>query len=380
MAVTDAVPRARWGLEMARLEEAERITAALQANRVVGVLGEAEVGKTETIRQALGHSSPELSIVRLDLDGAAGEEHLAFQLAREIARAFLGPAEFSTLKVGALVPASIEAQRVELADLLGVDGLDEALRDWPSGHFQLSRALEALEALARVRDAFLWIDHLEAPGLTPRHPLDLDRVLWAAREMVQRLPRLGIVLSGRDAVEGRILSREAAFHQQGWWLTLDNPPAEAWRRVAAGLKVPAEIATELAELTDGHPETMLLALLELSGPVRRNADEVLRYLASAAGALTARAMQHARSLHRLGGQVLLQVSLGLGPYAAAQRGASPPQEIRKVLGRLQQAGLIRHDEGWSIVNPLIGIALRSDVHRAIAPDWDDEDEAAGLAL
>jgi hypothetical protein len=375
MALTDEIPRARWALELARIGESERITEAVQMSRVVGVLGEAEVGKTETVRQTLGHSTPKLAVVGIDLDGAAGEEQLAFQIAREIARSYLGAAEFSTLKVGVLVPASIEAKRIELAEILGVDGLEESLRDWPSGRHELAAALAALERLSQRRETILWIDHLEAPGLTPRHPLDLDRLLWAVREMIQRLPGLSAVLSGRDAAEAQILGREAAFHQQGQWLTLDNPPPEAWQTVAAGLRVPAGYAGELAELTGGHPETMLLALLALTGG-RSSTDssEVLRQLASAAGSLVARAMQHARSLHRLGGQVLLQVAHGQGPYAAAQRGESPPQEIRKVLGRLQLAGLIRHDDGWSVVNPLIGIALRSDLHRAIAPDLELETE------
>jgi hypothetical protein len=373
MALSEDVPRAHWGLELARLEEAERITDAVQAGRVVGVLGEADVGKTETIRQALGNSTPKHPIVRLDLDGAAGEGHVAFLLSRQIALAYLGSPEFSTLKVGVLIPASIEAKRVGLAELLGVDGLEEALRDWPSGTFELSRALAALEALAERRDTVLWIDHLEAPGLTPRHPLDLDRLLWAVREIVQRQRGLSVVLSGRDAVEGRVLGPEAAFHQQGQWLSIDNPPPETWRRVAEGLKVPGGIAEQLARLTGGHPETMLIALLNVRNEgARRSADELLRDLASTSAALAARAMQHARSLHRLGGQVMTQVAMGQGPYAASQRGGSPPQEIRKVLGRLHLAGLIRHDGGWAPVNPLIGIVLRGEIPQTQAPDWEDE--------
>lgn len=377
MAVIDEVRRAHWGLEFARLEEAQRITEALQTSRVVGVLGEGEVGKTETVRQALGNSTPMHPIVGLDLDGAASEEHLAFLLVRQIATAALGAAEFSILKVGALIPSSTEAKRVGLAELLGVDGLEEALRDWPSGSYQLSQALAALERLtAQKKDTILWIDHLEAPGLTPRHPLDLDRVLWAIREMVQGQSDLGVLLSGREAVEGQILGSEAAFHQQGLWLSLDNPPPEVWREVATGMKVPGETAMRLAGLTGGHPETMLIALLSLMrGGSKRSAEDLLRDLASTSTALAARAMQHARSLHRLGGQVLIQVAMGKGPYAASQRGESPPQEIRRVLGRLRQAGLIRHDDGWTAVNPLIGIVLRGEVPQAQAPDWDLDDEA-----
>jgi hypothetical protein len=369
VALADEVGRMHRRLELARLPEAERITDAIQSSRVVGVLGEAEVGKSETIRQILGPSTEKLAIVALDLDSAAGEEQLASDLVREIASAFLGAPEFSTLRVGTLVPASIEAKRIKLAELIGVAGVDEALREWPSGEYRLVDALSALEALGRNRPTTLWVDHLESPGLTPRHPLDLDEVLWGIRELVQRLPQLRLILSGRVPVENRLLGPEAAFHQQGQWLSLDNPPPEVWQEVAAHLNLPPTTLVELTALTMGHPETMLLALLEMSDQ-RSNwsGGEVLRYLTSRAGALTARAMQHARSLHRLGGQVLVQVAWGQGPYAAAQRGVSSPQEIRKVLGRLQQAGLIRHDEGWVVVNPLIGMTLRSDLRWTPAPD------------
>lgn len=379
MALMEAINRARWSLELARLEEGERITEALQSSRVVGVLGEAEVGKTETIRAALGPSHPENPVIRVDLAGAASESHLAFRIVRQLAEAELG-IEFSTLKVGALVPASLERKRVALAELLGVDGLEEALRDWPSGTFGVEEALKGVEKLVRSRETFIWVDHLEAPSLTPRHPLDQDRLLWALREMVQNRGRLSVVLSGRVAVTGSVLGQEAAFHQQGQWLSLDNPSDEVWASLASSLRAPRNIVAELVDLSGGHPETMLTALAELSQGGQRNAAEVLGELASASAGLASRAVQHACTLHRLGGKVLEQVALGRGPYAASQRGDSPPQEIRKVLGRLQLAGLIRHDGNWSIVNPLVGILLRREVSRASAPDWEpaapDPDEGS----
>lgn len=369
MALAEKMNNARWSLEMARLREGERITEALEQSRVVGILGEAEVGKSETVRSALGLSLPDNPVIRMDLAGAASESHLAFRIARQLAEAELG-VEFSTLKVGALVPASLERKRIDLADLLGIAGLDEALRDWPSGTFGLAEALQAVERLARTRETIVWIDHLEAPSLTPRHPLDLDRFLWGLRAMVQSRGRLSVVLSGRVAVAGHILSQEAAFHQQGQWLSLDNPPEDVWEEVASSLKVPRGLVTELAVLTGGHPETMLVAMATFSLGTRKGADELLGELASTSGSLAGRAFQHACTLHRLGGKVLEQVALGRGPYAAAQRGDSPPQEIRKVLGRLQLAGLIRHDSAWSIVNPLVGILLRREVSTASAPDWE----------
>lgn len=374
MALIDEIPRVREALKLARQQEGHRLAEALQAGRVVGVLGEAEVGKSETISQAIGSSTASPSVIRLDLGGAASEEHVAFQLAKQIAGALLGSAGFSTLKVGVLVPAALEARRVELAELLGMDGLDEALRDWPSGRYSLLKAVDALEQLARERTVIVWIDHLEAPALTPRHPLDLDRFLWAIREAVQRVRGLSVLLSGRDAIRGQVLGTEAAFHQQGQWLSMDCPSLQAWLEVATSLKIPKAIAGELVRLSGGHPATMLLALLRLmEGGLANDAHEILRDLAGLDSGLTGRAMQHARSLHRLGGQVMLQVALGQGPYAAAQRGESPPQEIRKVLGRLQLAGLIRHRDGWSVVNPLVGIALGGGLPMVstpvTAPDW-----------
>ncbi|HEX3735390.1 MAG TPA: hypothetical protein VHU86_09595 [Solirubrobacterales bacterium] len=370
MALAENIQRARWGLELARLEETEQITSAVQESQIVGLLGEGEVGKTETIRQALGRSTPEMPILEVDLDGAASDAHVAFLIARQIASALLGEAEFSVLKVGVLVPASIESRRAELAQLLNLDGLDEALRDWPSGNYGLPSALAALERLAYERDTILWVDHIEAPDLTPRHPLDLGGLFWGLRAIAQRIGTFSLVLSGRIGGEAKALGHAAAFHQQGRWLTLDNPPPEVWRQVARGLKIRAEVATELSELISGHPETMLLALLEMTPDKPKQSPEaVVRQLASAAGALSARAMQHARTLHRLGGQVLVQVAFGAQVYGAPQRGSSPQQEITKVLGRLRQAGLVRRDDGgWSPVNPLIGMALRGELRGAPAPD------------
>lgn len=374
MGLSEDVHRVRWALQLGRSEEIDRIAHARKRHRVLGILGEAEVGKTETIRQAIGPSTPRRAVIEIDLDGAASGRHVSFHLAKAIARAQLGVPAFSILKVGVLVPASIEAQRMELADLLGVDGLEEALLDWPSGSFPLGRAVAALERLARKKQVILWIDHLEAPALTPRHPLDLDRLLWGFREMIQRMPQISIVLSGRVAGEARVIGPEAAFHQQGQWLDLDNPGVAIWQKVASNLDLPVNLTSKLSALAKGHPATMLLALLRMiRRPSPVDPPELIRELAAADPGMTARAMQHARSLHRLGGQVLIQVAHGEGPYSASRRGKSPAQEIRKVLGRLQLAGLIRHDKAWSVVNPLLAAALRGKIALVSAPDLGEED-------
>jgi len=370
VALIDILPRAHNALATARAAEAMRITDAIRDQGVVGVLGEAEVGKTETVRQAIAPLLRPSTLIHLDLDGAASDESAAFLLAKQIARALVGPIDFSLLSAGALLPSRVEAGRIELAELLGADGLEEATRAWPSGTYPLPKALRALATLASRGAVVLWIDHLEAPSLTPRHPLQIDRMLWGVRELSQRAPELRVVLSGREGAGPLALNETAAFHQQGRWLSLDLPLSTSWEATAAELGVPAGVVHQLRDLLDGHPATMLLALIEIAdGEGIRHPYEVVRDLASSDAGLTGRTMQHARSLHRLGGQVLTQIALGEKPYAATQRGRATQQEITKVLGRLRLAGLLRHDaEGWSVINPLVAIGIRQQVRSIPAAD------------
>jgi hypothetical protein len=93
----------------------------------------------------------------------------------------------------------------------------------------------------------------------------------------------------------------------------------------------------MTDMTAGHPVTMLLGLLGLLGllelaesDVVLHAHEVLRRVAARDAGLIARAMQHARL-------------------------------------RLRLAGLLRHDDGWSVLNPLVAYGLRGSVERLTAP-------------
>jgi hypothetical protein len=369
MALSELIAEAGAGLTEARAPEVEAVAEAMRTSRIVGVLGEAEVGKTAVVEAALRSRPAGETLLRLDLEAAGGGEQLALMIVRQIATAFLGEAALSQLSGAVLVPASIESEWVALSRLIGADGLDEALRDWPSGTYPLKKALAALESFVAKRDALLWIDHPEAPSLTPRHPLDVDELLWGLRATVQGSDRLGLLISARDAFDSDLLGRDRALYEQGRWLALDNPPREAWQRVGAGLGVEVRLGEELFVLTRGHPATMLRALPIGASEKGRRGVDIVEELASVSEPLANRAFQHARSLHRLGGQVLTQVARAQGPYAADQKGASPPQEIRRVLGRLQIAGLIRHDPGrWSVVDPLVGAVLRREVFPAAAAD------------
>jgi hypothetical protein len=377
MDVIGGMQQAHAALAASRAGEAQRIADTLSDQRVVGMLGEAEVGKTQTIRQALNTMGDDACTLYLDLDGAAGDEHIGFLLAKQVTRALLGGTDLSLLSAGTLVPSGVERRRLPLAEMLGIDGMEEALREWPSGRYNSASALRGLEALAEQRDLILWIDHVEAPRLTPRHPVKTDRLLWGIRELSQRHQRLRVLVSARDGVQGEIVGSRAAFHQQGQWLSLDVPTPRMWREVAGQLDVPTRTAQELAALTSGHPQTMLLALVTLKladGGWPSRAEDVLGELAAHDDGLAARAVQHARSLHRLGGQVLVQVARAQRPYGVAQRGSATPQEISKVLNRLRLAGLLRRSDGWAIVNPLVAIRLRRTVHEPEnIDDWEDID-------
>jgi hypothetical protein len=371
MDVSNLFGQAARGLTAARLPEAEQIVDALQGGRVVGVLGEAEIGKSAVIEAALAPREEAGELLRINLDGAAGEQQLAFRIVKQAAAAYLGATAFSLLSAGVLVPASVENKRIELGRLIGVDGLEEAVRAWPSGTLRLDRALLAIERFCAERDTVVWIDHPEAPSLTLRHPLDVDGLLWALRAMQPKAERLSVVVSGRSAFESELLGPRQAFHQQGRWLTLDNPAAASWRDVGGGLGVRNDLIEELVLLTAGHPQTRLRALAAAADQEFPVGVEIIRGLASTSQPLVARTVQHAYSLHRLGGQTLAQVARGEPPYGQSQRGAAPQQEITRVLRRLRLAGLLRRDPGgWSVVDPLVGTILRGEVRPAIAADLD----------
>lgn len=344
-------------LASARAKEAHEIREAACRERMLGVFGEAEVGKTLTIEQALARSG--VRILRLDLRWAAGEAHAAFQLVGEMARALAPGVDLSRLARRGTLPDAVEQARSRLVETLG-GGLQEALRSWPSGRCRWAAALESLDMLAHEQDVLLWVDHLEAPGLSFRHPLNVEELLWSLSELIERTGTLRVLISGREASRSAVDGPRAAFVGQGRRISMNAPDAVAWHQVADLLGCSGDCAEELARLTAGHPRTMLLALSAIAGErAPAPAKQVLETLAGHDDGLAARAMEHARSLHRLGGQVLTQAALGQRPYATAQRGATTTQELSKALKRLRLAGLLRHEDRWRVVNPLLAMRLQA---------------------
>lgn len=371
MALRSDTDAARAALAAARAEEAAAIRDALKEDRVVGVFGEAEVGKTQTIRQAIAGSG--LQVLTLDLAWAASDEHVGFLLARQIAEVIApGRACQRSARGGPLPPALADAQ-ARLVEILG-GGLQEAARRWPSGRYGWPTALESLDMLAGTQEVLLWVDHLEAPGLTFRHPLKLSPLLWSLSELLERTEGLRLLLSGRAPARTAADGPRAPFHQSGLWLSVPAPDAGTWRRVAELLGASPTHAEKLAGLTAGHPRTMLLALGEIAAQATvGDPEQVLRDLATHDDGLARRAMEHARSLHRLGGQVLTQAALGQRPYATAQRGATTTQDLSKALKRLWLAGLLQHEDRWSVVNPLLAMRLRAisppESPTTVRPPW-----------
>lgn len=377
MDVIGGMQRAHAALAESRAGEAQRIAETVEKQGIVGVLGEAEVGKTETIRQALARLNRRVALVYIDFDLIASDAHLGFQVAKQLARALTAGVDLSLLAAGALVPARLDRTRLVLSEILGIDGVEEALREWPSGTYGSVPAFEALRRATQERDVLLWIDHLEAPRLTPRHPVNVGRLLWGIRELHQQ-ESFRVLVSAREGIAHLITGPKAAFHQQGQWLTLDVPSVTLWRDVARKLNVATKPAQELAMLTNGHPQTMLLALTMLAlaepGWPRYGVEHVLAEMAAQDDGVATRAAQHARSLHRLGEQVLVQVARGQKPYAAAQRGTASTQEISKVLARLRLAGLLRRADQWQVVNPLVAIRARGTMKLGeTIEDWEGID-------
>lgn len=353
--------RAWVALRTARAAEAEEIASALDQTRVLGVVGEAEVGKSQTVAQALALRPDSGPLLTLDLDGAADEWHVGWLVARAIARAAIGDMDVSLLAAEALAPERVRQRRRALTRVVGTALVEEAMRPTPTGEIGLTAALEAIDALVeRSGAARIWIDHIEAPGLTPRHPVDVHDLLWKFRELNEREPLISLVISGRAAAERMANGPSAAFYGSGRWLTLARPTVHAWKEVGADLAIDPRHAETLAGLTSCHPQTTLLALSAqaVAGADVQPRDVMLDLIAGDDG-LNARALQHARSLHRLGGQVLLQVAAGAPPFGAEQRGRTSRTEVAKVLERLRAAGLIaRHGRGdWQVVNPLLAWRL-----------------------
>lgn len=365
--LTTVIPHLKAALSSARHRDIARIDEGLRRFGLTGVHGEAEVGTTSVVEAALKLSQQRH--VRVDLDGVTGDDDVAWLLARGIARVELGRVEFSLmLEPEAPRPTSARRSFIAFAEAIGERVATLALAERPTGEVDVPEVLHAYERAfaGQILPPVLWVDHLQAPALTPRHPLDVDRLLWNIRAFEQRF-ELPIIISGSQAATAIAFGPSRAFHGDGVWVTLGRPGLDAWRFVAESLedRTPGSAwVQEMAEITHGHPATMLLALsLYAEMPERaRRPLNLWQLMLVLDDGHTGRLMQHARSLHRLGGHVAERIATGNGPYTAA-KDPNAVKEIHRAVRRLHDAGIITQPRPrtWEVTNPLVAARLRGSM-------------------
>lgn len=363
--VRELVPRVHRALDEARTRERARIVEALEVSNFVGIEGEGEVGKTSLVARAL--KDAQINAVRIDLASAASEAHLAHIIARALARVLIAPTDYSLLS-GApdLAPSSARAARLHLERQLGPVLTNFALAQTANADVPLQSAIEAIGAMAEHHDLTVWVDHIEAPGLTSRHPVDPFGLLWALRAMAQRTP-FAVIVTASASVTAEVAGPKAAFHMDGTWIHVDRPTPAAWAHVceALDLNVSPPLLSDLLRLLESYPPATIMAIIEIATWRRDGhplADDIVRRLASVDDGTARLTLEYARALHRLGGEIIERVAHHVGPYV--DRGPSKPEDIRRAVLRLRRAGLISQvrPTAYRLTNPLVGIRLRGTLN------------------
>jgi hypothetical protein len=371
-------------LTNAREQERLRLQYATEQSGFVAVIGEADVGKTVLLRRLGMHlESQGMWVVYVDVDGAYAVTELAWLWLRSLARAIVGGIAFSHLTAldHTMWPTRTRSGALTIDEMLGSRLSAIALSNiapTPHGKDEDREALgEAIEAMGRAasrgQPVLLILDHLEAPMLTPRHPVDVRDLLWMIRAEAQRNSQLRVLVCGRPGVQDDFAGEEAAFFQDGRVVTIERPDAAVWNEVAVAIGHPTGGLARALALTQRHVPTTLQMLRAMwQAPVGTpQADATFAHLAEQQHAHTRRCVQHARTLDRLGGRVLEAVARGQAPYGATAH--SHPKQVQRALARLRLAGLIDQDapRKWRLVDPLVGSQLRGGVSPdawALEPD------------
>jgi len=331
---------ARGKLTATRSDVVERIEESALALPLTGVMGEADCGKTLlcSIVRANMHRRGTL-VISLDLDGAYSPNQLAWRWAKELARAVIDPVALSHLAALGqdMWPARTRNQILRLGEHLGEEAAALAeLSSPPPGVGNLDVVASTLAAtgrLAQERDTLIMIDHLEAPSLTPRHPLNVAQLLWRVRAVTQLQPRLRVLLVSRT-------------------------PAV---KLATATGRSRDLVKLVLSRTGGHVNSTLELLEVLSTDAAvTDVETAIRALAALHTDLTRRTIQHARTLHRLGGHILQVIAEGKRPYQETPDARS--KEIGAAVTALHLAGIIRRQDAlrqknWAITDPRVAWGL-----------------------
>jgi hypothetical protein len=386
-------------LEVARLPLLRQVIETIAEQHFTGLVGEAELGKTGILNAALRQfASRQWAIVKLDLDGAWSPNRLAWQWALELARAAVGAVPISHLHAldRSMWPAGTRSAVLSLPGALGPETAALAEAPQPASGIgrddALQAPLQATLAMARQRKVILAVDHLETPSAAGLRSPDVAGLLWSIRAPGQHLENLHVVVATRPAAQELASGSESAYHLFGRWLTVQAPTGEEF---AAATGMPRPWCDRVVAHTGGHPSSTIEVLAELraltAGRGRSVPDLPKGYSEKRAAALVEyaivtvserhvdlarRAIEHARSVHRLGSHLLAAVARGEGPYQATPEIAG--SEVAKAMVRLHLNGLVRprgSQRGWEVTDPRIRWALTGAVSLSVSSDEPSADVA-----
>jgi DNA-binding CsgD family transcriptional regulator/energy-coupling factor transporter ATP-binding protein EcfA2 len=358
-------------IDRARDPAVERVRETIAENSFTGVVGEAESGKTYILGRAGRILAAEgWRHIRLDLDDVYSSNHLAWVWAREMARMVMDGVAFShmTSLIPSMWPSTTRGEVATLAGRIGAEAASLSQMLEPDGTVgstkQLVELAQATAQLAREYErVVLVVDHLEAQETTRARTPDARELLWIIRSAAQHVSELHVVAVCRPAARDLAADSEAAYQLDGRWLTV-GPLTVA--------DVPGDLSREEASAviaaTRGHPvATHELVVEMLTGePSAATPDRpgvalqtAVGRLAARHGSLAGRYLQHARSLHRLGGHLLKVIARGEGPYAGSSN--VDGSQVGDAMKRLDLAGLVakpnRAAAAWVIADPRVAWVL-----------------------
>jgi len=345
-------------LSRARRVFSDELADSIAHVHVTGVSGEAEVGKTTLVREALRRESA-LQPLILDLDAAYSPNQLIWQWARSLAR----PLMHDDIAYSHIVslpesmwPASTRAQLARLGDQLGPDIsrlVEQPHPDHGSGALDLiNELMYATITSSHERTVVLVFDHLESPSLSFRHPLDVSDLLWRVRSASQQAVDLRVVLVARPPAVDLAAGPDAAFYGDGQWLKVGRPLPDEF---SAATDQPIDRVADVVRYTAGHIQTTLELLRRSSQRPRRTLEAIAAELSAEQRTLTDRILQHARSLHRLGSHLVYEIAHGHGPYEATPDASS--KDVSQAMRQLHLAGIVRRPDGgqsdWELTDPRV---------------------------
>lgn len=347
-------PAFRDALDLVR---SRALVDALERERFVGVHGTAENGKSHFLRLTSASANPETLVIALDLGQAIDEAHFAWLMLRATAAALVSPEEWEALTRGGDI-RSPQYERGYLAVARAFGELGEQALDETARKADLAKVVQAVGEISAERAVRLAIDHLEAPLQVPRRAIDVSDLLWTIRAEWQRRPGFQVLLAARPEAVELAAGDEAAFYGDGLWVHLDRPSGSEWQEAIDATQggVPGYLVGVL-QLSEGHVPTTMSMLTDPRCSDSSGIRTVFAELTAAAAPLAARCRQHARSLHRAGGPLLEAIANWLPAYAALPSLNS--KEAYRCITALAAAGLVcRTPGGWTLLNPLVGTALR----------------------